>query len=314
MPGKRKKTGKDKEKITRVTHNMFYHEFMSRRDVAADTIKNFLSSDLARITDLRTLKLDKDHYVSDEFKERYSDITYTAKIRGKDAYFYFLFEHKSYNDKSALFQIYQYRNCIWDNYRNQNPKATILPIVIPVLFYHGREKWRYGTEFGNMFQDIPELKKYITNFTVELVDMSRIPDQKIQGCLLTQLCFLAVKYIKRPDFLEKGFPELIRIINSFPERNKVKRLHYILQYLFYNIDEKKHDDITEKVKQDLDIGGEEMRTIADKLLDEGRSEGIEQGCEKTAVNMIKKGMDDATIREITGLSLKRIKELKTGKR
>ena len=49
----------------------------------------------------------------------------------------------------------------------------------------------------------------------------------------------------------------------------------------------------------------------EKGIDQGIEKGIIVGVEKTAVNMLKKSMDIATIIEVTGLSEEKIDELKS---
>ena len=55
---------------------------------------------------------------------------------------------------------------------------------------------------------------------------------------------------------------------------------------------------------------EDKRKIQNSLLSEAKEEGISQGIEQTAKNMLKKNMSIEDISEITGLSINEIKSLK----
>lgn len=64
--------------------------------------------------DTDTLNLEKDSFINKELKENYSDLLFSANIDGKESYVYFLFEHKSYPDKTVHFQLLKYMAEIWD--------------------------------------------------------------------------------------------------------------------------------------------------------------------------------------------------------
>ena len=53
-----------------------------------------------------------------------------------------------------------------------------------------------------------------------------------------------------------------------------------------------------------------MPTIAEKWVQEGRKEGKIEGIAELTEKMLQKGLSNADIRDITGLSIKKIEEIR----
>jgi predicted transposase/invertase (TIGR01784 family) len=88
----------------------------------------------------------------------------------------------------------------------------------------------------------------------------------------------------------------------------------LLIYLASNIKDAKPDQLRQKVNEVLEEGGAMMSTVYQELINEGKDIGVKEGEEKNklrvAFNCLMKGMDVATISEITELSIARIEALK----
>jgi hypothetical protein len=58
-----------------------------------------------------------------------------------------------------------------------------LTLIIPVLFYHGKEKWEVRG-FDKYFVGIDDiLKRFIPCFNIILTDISKFPDEQIKYTL-----------------------------------------------------------------------------------------------------------------------------------
>ena len=101
------------------------------------------------------MELEKDTMIEEELKDVFSDLIYKVSLNGKDAYLYFLFEHKSYPYKKIALQLLKYIRSIWELKMKQGEKEK-LPLIIPLVFYHGRLKWNIGLRLSDLLDDIPE--------------------------------------------------------------------------------------------------------------------------------------------------------------
>src|SRR5690625_3721170 len=79
----------------------------------------------------------------------------------KDIYI-FLFEHKSYEEKNISFQLLKYMIEIWENKLNKE-KTDELPIVIPLVVYHGKQKWNIKRTLGDLLLGYSNLSPNIQN-------------------------------------------------------------------------------------------------------------------------------------------------------
>ena len=69
---------------------------------------------------------------------------FKTEINHKEGYVYFFFEHKSYRSKNVAFQLLRYMIEIWEAKMNKE-NADELPIIIPLVIYHGKEDWKVKT-------------------------------------------------------------------------------------------------------------------------------------------------------------------------
>jgi len=131
-------------------HDTFFKETLTRRENAVSFFREYLPESLTVLADWRTLRIVKETYVTPELKERFSDIVYDIRIRGTQTFIYFLFEHQSSPDCLMPLRFHHYMGGLWELYLKQNPGECRLPGIIPVLFYHGKEKWNISTRFQDM--------------------------------------------------------------------------------------------------------------------------------------------------------------------
>ena len=107
-----------------------------------------------------------------------------------------MFEHKSYPDPLIALQLLRYMVRIWEQSLKQ--QQSLLPIV-PLVFYHGPQKWQVALDFVALF-DLPEvMKPYVPNYRYWLYDLSQYSDEQIRGGIILQVSLRLLKYIREDD-------------------------------------------------------------------------------------------------------------------
>lgn len=291
-------------------HNAFVKGMLERKESASDFFKQYLPQNIHNQLDYKTLEILKDSYVDKELSQHFTDILYRIKISGKPAYIYLLFEHKSYIDRLVGFQLLRYMVKIWENYLKQNRRAKRLPVILPFVLYHGKSKWSVSNRFRPLFEEIQFTEKYLPDYEFEIVDISHIPDDQIKGELLVRAFLLLLKYNKEAE-LFKALPGIFQLIYGLSD--DVKSTEYIemfLRYLMATVEEDKKNELKKEIVKSLKERGDIMPTIAEELIREGMEKGMEKGKIEDAEKMISKGMTNADIRDITGLSIKKIEEIR----
>ncbi len=312
----------NKQTVKKVTipnpHDKFFRESLGRREIARDIIKEYMPQQIRKQMDLKTLKISKDSHIDKELADHFSDIIYQVKMAGKSSYVYLLFEHKSYSDAHVFFQLLRNMVKIWEGYLKQNVNAKKLPLIIPLIFYHGRGKWQYGTDFIHLFDVIEGTEKYIPNFTSELLDISHISDSELHGAIQSRILLLAFKYIFKKELIEK-LPEIFELFNLLSEkREKTEYLEVLLRYFTSAVPEENEEAFKDTFKKIITKGNTIMTSMAEawilegieKGIAKGREEGREEGIERTAIKMIENDMSNSDIRKITGLSVKKTEALR----
>ena len=95
-------------------HDKLFKETFSHVEVARSFLHNYLPADVIKFLDVDTLEPEKDSFIDKELKESFSDLLFGTDINGRKGYIYFLFEHKSYPDKTVAFQLLKYMTEIWN--------------------------------------------------------------------------------------------------------------------------------------------------------------------------------------------------------
>ncbi|MEZ4907668.1 MAG: Rpn family recombination-promoting nuclease/putative transposase [Saprospiraceae bacterium] len=160
-------------------HDKFFKAMMAEKDVAIDFLRQFLPKDVIELIDLDTISVENSSFIDDNLNEVFSDAIFKCNLKShSDNHFYLsvLIEHKSYPDKFVVLQMLQY---LVNAYQSQLKNDKILHPVIPVLFYHGKEKWEFKS-LPHLFSDInPDLIKYIPDFKSVFIDLVRIDDNEL---------------------------------------------------------------------------------------------------------------------------------------
>jgi len=79
-------------------------------------------------------------------------------------------------------------------------KAKRLPVIVPLVFYHGTRHWRVGTRLSDLIEGPREdLKAYIPDFSYLLCDLSPYGNAQIKGAAILRVFLMLLKYIHHPE-------------------------------------------------------------------------------------------------------------------
>jgi hypothetical protein len=145
-------------------------------------------------------------FIDPEFAATSSDLLFTAKIDGHPAFLYILFEDQNQEDPLIGLRLLTYMVRIWNEYFRNNPGATKLPPILPLVLAQDNKPWKTSTRFADLI-DIPqgageEIKKHIPDFEFQLVELFRMPYEKILGTPMGILTLRALKAEKLQALLD----------------------------------------------------------------------------------------------------------------
>lgn|SRR5690625_98770 len=282
---------------------------MNDIEIARIYMENFLPENLKSILDISRMEHTLQSFVSEDLKQTFADIVFRCPFRQdhkKMGYLCLLAEHKGRPYKFTIIQIGGYK---FDGYRQQirNNEDPLIPII-PILYYHGRRKWKPPTTF-QLFQETSEvLLPYIPSFEIIFHSLFDLQDEEIYqlGHSLLASAMMTQKYSSDPGKLLERLVEIFSIIQSWDNRNQIQTFFVY----FFELVKEEGENVDFYIDKLPDNMKTEVLSYTERMVKKGREEGIEEGMEKgmekgrreTIQNMLRKNMDLGLICEIMKVS------------
>ncbi len=293
-------------------HDKFLKSILSDHEIAIAYFKTCLPKNIAGLLDLSSLIQLDDTYVSKELRKTISDIVYSCRVKdsSEDLKISLLLEHKSKPEKFTPIQLLSY---MVSGYLKQVKGDRRVSPIIPVLLYHGRERWPYRTLvkfFENLNQ---ELRCFIPEYDYVYHDLGEIPDVQIEAIenKFLQASMLALKYSRLKADLFNWIPTILSLASGAAENLQIPLYIYT-----FEVSELEEDQITELMEEVSANIKTNVMTTADVFVEKGKKIGLEEGdrirTEKIVHNLIKStGLSDeqiAAAAEVTVSYVARIRE------
>ena len=321
--GKKTKTGENPVENMRSMHDEVVKDFLSENETAKSFFQEYLPAEIASNLDFNTLQICKDSFLNKKLAKYFSDILYRVDSNNTGIFIYLLIDHKSREDRFMGFQFLKYMLRIWELYLKQNKSAETLPVVIPIVIYHGTRKWEVNTRFISLFNVPDNMKAYVPDFTYNLYDISHAADEEIKGAVLLRILFMTLKYIFTPELRHKLREDIFPLFLELRDKEKgTEYLEVLLKYLTASARNLAVDELNETVTQLFDEGGDFMATIAQEWIVQGKKEGKKEGRKegrKEGINVgkwdvvkssLEEGLPIKTIERITGFPAEEINRFK----
>jgi len=262
-------------------HDRLFKTLFSDPQNVKDFILIFLPEAITKHLDLEKLKIiSSEKFSTFEKSKKLLDLIVECPIildPERKVQIYFLFEHKSSPDKFIFVQILSYITALWEECLKRGEE--LIP-VIPIVFYHGERKWLLPMDLVELFE-LPEgLREYVFAFKYLFFDTNEVSDEELlMKIALSNILIFGIYLLKNArrgrEYIRRGFKEFFRMVEEFEERYKI----YFREFLMYvievgEVDEEELEGIL------LEEGGEKVRSLVDKWIEQGYQKGIEQGIQQ----------------------------------
>lgn len=271
-------------------HDNFVRSILADKQVAIDYFRTALPAYIVEKLDFSTLVQLPDTYISKELQKTISDIVYSCELKDGSGTIKIslLIEHKSYVDQYTPVQIGSY---IFSGLLRQlRNKENKLSLIIPILLYHGKEKWEYKTLF-DFFDDLdPGLHQFVPNYEYVYHNLGEVSDDSIQKL---RNKFLAASLLAlKNSILKRDSKEWIPLILELANEAGAELQTSLIIYIFVNSGLKEHE-ILKMIDMAPVTIKKTAKTTWDYILESGMEEGLlrgrEEKTEKAVRNMILKG-------------------------
>ncbi|EMF7823976.1 TPA: Rpn family recombination-promoting nuclease/putative transposase [Yersinia enterocolitica] len=295
-------------KTTPSPHDALFKNFMTQPATACDLLEFHLPPELRQLCDLSTLRLESGSFIENNLRACYSDVLYSLKTTAGDGYVYALIEHQSSPDKHMAFRLMRYAIAAMQSHLEAGNDK--LPLVIPILFYHGKvTPYPYPMSWLHAFNQ-PTLAGRLYSGDFPLVDVTVIPDNEIMTHRRIALLELLQKHIRQRELSELSDQLVMVIASGYTTEDQLKAaINYIIQVG----DTANPEAFLRSLAHRLPQHEESLMTIAQKLEQKGEARGEAIGEKnatlKIARTMLANGLDRATVMKMTGLSDKELAQI-----
>ncbi|WP_260862446.1 Rpn family recombination-promoting nuclease/putative transposase [Citrobacter sp. Marseille-Q6884] len=309
---------------TSTPHDAVFKTFLHHPETARDFLEIHLPASLRESCDLQTLKLESDSFIEENLRACYSDVMWSLKTTEGDGYIYVVIEHQSSPDAHMAFRLMRYAIAAMQQHLDAGHKQ--LPLVVPMLFYHGTQSpYPYSLCWLDEFAN-PKLARQLYAAAFPLVDITVIPDDEIVQHRRMALLELIQKHIRQRDLM--GLVEQIvsLLLTGFTNDSQIKTL---FNYILCTGDAPRFNEFIREVAERSPQHKEHLMTIAERLheagLQKGRMEGLQEGrlegkkegmlegqraeARRIACTMLADGIDISTVQKITRLSVEDLQQL-----
>ncbi|GGY12380.1 hypothetical protein GCM10011289_14400 [Paludibacterium paludis] len=185
-------------------HDAIFKQFMSDPATARDFLDIHLPPGLRGLCDLSSLRLEPGCFIEPDLRAFYSDILYALRADGRPGYISCVVEHQSRPEKLMAFRLIRY--CLAAMQQHLRQGHDRLPLVIPLLFYHGTASpYPYSTHWLDLFEQ-PEVAALLYSQPFPLVDVTVLSGDDIMKHRRIALLELVRKHIRQRDMLELAEP------------------------------------------------------------------------------------------------------------
>ena len=295
-------------------HDKFFKQTFGELTVAKNFLYHYLPSALLQATNLNTLEPQKDSFIDEQLKESFSDLLFKADIHGQTGYFYFLFEHKSHPVKNIVLQLLKYMTDIWQAKANKEHLLE-LPVIIPLVIYHGRDNWKAATSLGKMitgYHTLPkEIQSFVPDFEYIFYDLTEFTDEEIKGSIRLRVYLTICRDILTDDvekFMRSIFRALDYILEIEDEKIRLTYLKVLLTYIFSAgkyLTEKEMEQVIKKIPEGSDV----VMTLAEMYRKEGEKRGYEKGKADIIKKLILNGLSVEEIARMTETPKEEIEQI-----
>lgn len=259
------------ERFSRTPHDAIFRQMLTQKEVARDFLQLYLPAQFLSICDLSTLQLASGSFIEEDLHSSYSDILYSLQTRHGAGYIYALIEHQSSSDKLMAFRLMRYTLAAMQ--RHLDAGHDTLPLVVPILFYHGAVSlWPHTLNWHHLFNH-PELASALYGGDFPLMDLTVMPDNQLILHQRMAMLELLQKHIRQCDLAELQ-PMLIAL---------------------------------QAIAEWLEEKGRKKGRREGRL--EGRQEGRKEISHSIALKMLASGQDPKMVMELTGLSQEELSSL-----
>jgi predicted transposase YdaD len=274
-------------------HDLLARYTFGHPERAAAELHAVLPPHVVSAVDWSSLRREPGSVVDPELRETESDLLFSARLHsGHPLLLYILLEHQSSVDRWMALRMLRYVVRQVERWRQEHPERTLLPVILPLVMYHGEDgTWTSPRRVEDLF-DLPEeaeererWRALLPRFEYLLDDLTAERQEALlarPGPPLVQLTWRVLRYGRSEDLAQRlsDWTALFVQVHAAPEGSE--HLVVIIRYLLWVGGKAVHEAAGRVLHSVLDAPRAEalMRSYGEELIEQGRQQGLARGREE----------------------------------
>ncbi|QSQ25868.1 Rpn family recombination-promoting nuclease/putative transposase [Pyxidicoccus parkwayensis] len=295
-------------------HDTFVRHTFDHPENAAAELRAVLPEHVVSQVDWPSLRVESGNVVDSDLRETESDLLFSARLRGgHPLLLYVLLEHQSSVDRWMALRMLRYVVRLLERWRKHHLDGITLPLVIPLVMYHGPDgAWTAPRRVEDLFA-FPEAgreqwRTLVPRFEYLLDDLTTEREEALKtrpGPPMARLAWLVLRYGRSKE-LARRLPEWVVLfaqVQSGPSGEN--HLAVLMRYLLLMGDQAAHAAAGAVL---ISVVGEQraeemMRSYGEELIEKGRQEGLASGLERGLARGVIRGRAESILRLLTARGL-----------
>src|SRR5882724_909782 len=166
-------------------HDSGYKLLFSHKRMVEELLRGFVRESWVSSLDFSSLQKVSNSFVSDDLRERHSDMIWRLRSRGRKRgwfYVYLLLEFQSTPDPFMAVRLLGYVALLLSELiRSEDvTPATGLPTVLPLVLYNGRRPWNAPLDLASRFRAVPPGAEHLVpQLSYLLVEENRLRPEEL---------------------------------------------------------------------------------------------------------------------------------------
>ena len=275
-------------------YDQSYKLLFSEPNMVKDLLLNFFAQDWVYELDFTTLQRLNTAYVTENLRERESDVIWKVQWQDQWLYLLILVEFQSTIDPFMIVRMLSYVSLLYQDLIKEDQQIRIshqLPPVLPIVLYNGQKPWDAPLTFKELLPPhLPKmLQKYQPDFTCWLLDEGRYKIELRTDSLVAPL--IALEQSQEASDTRATVEHLVKLLKK-PEFDSIRRAYMVflhrtlrIKEVLPNLELNELHEVQQMLSERVEVW---IQRGVEKGLSQGISQGISQGLSQGELNIIKR--------------------------
>ena len=259
-------------------HDKYFHRVFSNEQDAASLLRSCVPGPLAGTLNWSTLTHQSGRFVADDWRGNETDLLFSVERVSTQTpvLVYVLLEHQSTPDRWLRLRLLGYCVQVWQQWQRQHTEEERLPLLVPLVFYQGAQRWRYEREFADLVTEAAPEWRWVPRFEHLLIDQTEKGAESVTGAVAARLLQIAMMAAFREapgELLERA----TRLIGELYRAAGFEEVAKHVEYVLATQPEAQRKLFSEALRRNVPGPGGEVMNYVEELIEQGRREGESKG-------------------------------------